>query len=1008
MKKGVLAVSLPVKISILFYIAFIAYVFYGFFILSYEKKTTIHRVYSLCCFSVAIWAFSFSMANSADSYESCLFWRQAASLGFGTFFSLFLHFILILTNRTKVLRNKLTYIALYLPAIVNIIIFDLYKEIADTVYSLEYYHSGWINVSDLDCFDIYYNVYYLSFTFIGISLLLHWGMKSKNQLEKKEAYTISISYLISVLLGAMTEFIINAFFNIRIPQIAPLIILFPLSTMFFSTKQCGSVLSVTKNRIAPIGTLLSENSKFHLYRYLSVGYLFAGLINFGVIIFSRRESFISNALFSCFIILLGVILYMIQRLSLKLSIKDLLSSFIMTVTVPLFIIKYIEASAIYALVISLIFLLVSIAFNQRRMLYQTGIITIFSLLFLWWKQPSQIVYMSSLDHILRLLVYVVILGFAAYVNHIYLMRLHENEEQIEMKNLLSQISNLFLMADESNIDKKMNQVLYLCNRHFQADRFYIVIFSAKDSHCKKRIYEWCNNGIEPLKEKLEVIDDKQIKEWLVQRRSKSLILNELMNKDQTIGLIGFETLDEKAIVKKHHREIFNLMTHMISSVWNKIETEKENNYRANYDTLTGLVNRGRLLSQLRDEIELARDSGDQIGIIFVDVDSFKSINDTLGHNGGDTLLILIIQRLKKHVRYSDTVARFGGDEFLILLPNLIQEDLKKIANKILNGFKRPIVVNQQSFFVTVSLGLSLYPTDGIQAEELIRFADMAMYQSKINGKNKYTLCSEEMRRQALYQVELTNDLYHALERKEFVLQYQPQVNTKTGELLGVEALIRWHHPIKGCISPGIFIPLVESSGLINNIGEWVLYEACRQCKEWEAQGLPFINMAVNLSLAQFLNPSLVNMVKSILTQTKLNPHILELEITESIATYDKDNILKTMNKLKDLGVSLSIDDFGTEYSSLSRLEQMPIDKIKIDMKFVHGIATGSKDEGIIQVMLQMGQAFGLKVIAEGVENQTQYNFLKDHACDEIQGFFFHKPMPPEEITNLLKLKTPKP
>jgi diguanylate cyclase (GGDEF)-like protein len=776
--------------------------------------------------------------------------------------------------------------------------------------------------------------------------------------------------------------------------------------------------------------ILSENARFHLYRLITGAYFFTSVISFGAQYFSKRESLGTSLVFNFVIFMLGFLLYHIQNMKENFADRDFFSDLVLAITIPVMIFNYFEYTAIYVLIIPFIFLLVGICLNQKRMLSLTAGFTFIPLVGIWVIQPNQIVVMSSLDHGIRLMVFVVLFVFAFYINHIYRMRLKENEEQMKMQSFLSQITNLFLMADESNMDKKMDQMLSMCSQRFDMDRIYIIIFS-KSRHEKNKVYEWYKEGFEPIRQTLEdtfirdlpiwidfeklknnkyisfpdvpQMKSSQAKDWLESRNIKSFLLNAMVNKDQVFGLIGIETIHESVTFQKSPTEFLSLLTHLISNVWNKIESEKENNYRANYDTLTGLVNRSSLNRKLDEEIEIASAKHNIIGIIFVDVDSFKTVNDTLGHSGGDALLIQISQRLKKLVRYYDTVSRFGGDEFVIMISDITKEDdIKKIADKILVGFNRPFYINNQSFYITVSLGISIYPTDGDKSEELIRYADMAMYHSKINGKNKYTICSDDMRRQVLLQTELTNDLHHALEHREFVLYYQPQINAKDGRILGFEALIRWKHPTRGFIAPGIFIPLAERTGLINSIGEWVLYEACRQNKAWEAMGYHNLNVAVNLSLAQFLNPNLVNTVRATLIQTKLKPQFLELEITESIAAYDKDSIIKTMNKLKELGVSLSIDDFGVEYSSLSRLDQMPIDKIKIDMKFVHGITSGNKDEGIIQVILQMGRIFGLRVIAEGVENESQLSFLKRNNCDEIQGFYYYKPMTAEDITNLLE------
>jgi len=332
-------------------------------------------------------------------------------------------------------------------------------------------------------------------------------------------------------------------------------------------------------------------------------------------------------------------------------------------------------------------------------------------------------------------------------------------------------------------------------------------------------------------------------------------------------------------------------------------------------------------------------------------------------------------------------------------------DIKYIgesANKIMSVFNEPITIKGQEFFITASAGVAVFPFDGEDADELIKNADMAMYAAKSTGKNKVTFCSAEMKKEVLDNMELTNSLYRAVGRNELFLLYQPQVNPDTIEIIGLEALIRWRHPVKGIIPPTKFIPIAEKTSLIHSIGEWVLMTACRQNMEWQNQGLKPTRIAVNLSVKQFHSPNIVNVVDRVLRETKLMPCYLELEVTESLGTHDKDYVINTMNKLKALGLSLSIDDFGTDYSSLGRLKDLPVDRIKIDMQFIRGIAKNAKDEGIIKIILQLGKTLGLHVVAEGVETQQQLAFLKDNLCFEIQGFYFHKPVVAEDIVPILR------
>ncbi|NLD46244.1 MAG: bifunctional diguanylate cyclase/phosphodiesterase, partial [Clostridiaceae bacterium] len=332
----------------------------------------------------------------------------------------------------------------------------------------------------------------------------------------------------------------------------------------------------------------------------------------------------------------------------------------------------------------------------------------------------------------------------------------------------------------------------------------------------------------------------------------------------------------------------------------------------------------------------------------------------------------------------------------------------KIVEKIMELISQPVTIREQEFFVTASLGVSIYPADGETVEALMKNADLAMYISKNSGKNKYTICSTDMKENALKKIKLTNALYRAIERNELLLYYQPQVSISTKEIVGVEALIRWNNPEFGMVQPSSFVPLAEKTGLINNIGCWVLRTACMQIKKWQSMGLPLLRISVNISVEQFRDRKLIDTVDKVLKQTGFDAKYLELEITESIAVEGEEHVVKVLHQLKELGILISIDDFGMEYSSLGRLKALPIDQLKIDMRFVQNISKGnSKDEVIVRTIIQLAKNLDLNVIVEGIETEEQFRFFEKENCDEIQGYYFYRPMPALELEKILKNRRKK-
>ena len=422
---------------------------------------------------------------------------------------------------------------------------------------------------------------------------------------------------------------------------------------------------------------------------------------------------------------------------------------------------------------------------------------------------------------------------------------------------------------------------------------------------------------------------------------------------------------------------------------------------AYHDYLTGLPNRLFLSEKINYAIKLASQRETMLVIMFLDLNDFKLINDTMGHDKGDQLLIEVSERLVTSLRKCDTVARLGGDEFILLIEDVTDEnDINEIIKKILKNFNEPYILNNQECVITTSIGVSVYPTDGTDAGELIKNADIAMYKSKGKGKNLYERCSPVMKTKVLETMNLTNNLYSALKRNELEVYYQPQV-TCNSNIVGLEALLRWNHPQLGRVSPAEFIPIAEQTGLIVPIGEWVLRTACKQNKAWQDAGLPTLRMGVNLSIRQFQNCSFVQDVEKILIETGFDAQFLELEITESAFMAKKELIIESLYAFKKLGIHIAIDDFGEVYSSLNYLKQLPVDRIKIPMSFIKGINVNKADESITKAIIVLAKSMGLGVIAEGVETKSQFEFLNQQMCNEIQGFYYYKPMPAIEVEKLL-------
>lgn len=435
-------------------------------------------------------------------------------------------------------------------------------------------------------------------------------------------------------------------------------------------------------------------------------------------------------------------------------------------------------------------------------------------------------------------------------------------------------------------------------------------------------------------------------------------------------------------------------------------------HQAYHDALTNLGNRRLFMDRLTQALPRVTWHNRHVAVLFLDLDHFKSINDALGHSVGDRLLQAVGDRLTGCVRQGDTVARLGGDEFAIVLADVARaSDVQKVAQKVIDAFSQPYLLEGREFFTTTSIGISIYPNDAQDPESLVKNADVAMYRAKRHGRNNYQHYSPDMNAQALERLAIETSLRHALEREELFLEYQPQVDLGTERIIGFEVLLRWLHPDLGRMPPGAFIPLAEESGLIVPIGEWVLRTACAQCKGWQAAGLPPIQVAVNVSPRQLRHHNLLRVVDRTLKETGLDPHFLELELTESFMQ-DAEEAIYLLSELQSLGVRISIDDFGTGYSSLNHLKRYPIHKLKVDQSFVRDIDHDPHDRAIVKAIIALAHSMNLKAVAEGVETEEQLAYLHSLQCDEAQGYFLGRPMPAADASRLLadlgtEIATPK-
>ncbi len=1011
----------------LFYISAFLCIGIGIYLLYININTLLNKSAFLLCVSLSCWCYGIVRSLMAANYEGSMCWKRFAAIGIGMFFSFLIHFIFVLTGKEIFVKKEWVKIVIYFPAVIIVYLFAISDKVTHQLYQLQRTSIGWISKTDFNIWIVFYDIFVYSLLLVCLYMIYRWKVNTNDVQKKKCATLILYSLLLFLIVSIITEIMEKLHINNYMHEFAPIIMLFPMIYFCYAIKKHDFM----KKTVVKEDIVFMEQFRTKIIRYLARSFYAGGLIYFISEYMNDRYSDFSRVFsFSLFLASFGLAIYMIQRYLKNRELKILLYALILSIAIPVITLRFLQYASITVWAFPFIIIIAALLFNNSTILIMISTSVMLTQLYIWIKVPNCIVVVGTSDYFGRIGLVGLAVCLAYYINKIYLLRLSQLSERIRIQDLLFLISSQIINVNNDNISEKMEEVLRLLCEHIDADRAHIYYNNPQNETADIEYFYWCNentllnNDIEKNSDlfnsiywKNEVTENGVIqiydvfklpeavskeKELLIEQNVKSMLAVPFISNGK---INGFMRIDFVFTNKEWDDEFIKLLTtvgNILGDSNIKANSEKKMHQMVYYDQLTNIPNRELFGKCINQAIKRSSKNGDLFGIILLDLDSFKTVNDTMGHHCGDKVLILIADRLERCLRKTDIVCRFGGDEFLILLNGITSDkDIEAVVLKIIKQFEEPLTIEEQEFFITASVGISSFPIDGTDKDTLIKNADIAMYEAKNNGKNQFVFCSKEMKEDIQQTMIVTNCLYHALERGELEIAYQPQVLITSGSIIAAEALARWNHPDLGNISPAVFIPIAEQTGLINSIGEWILSESCKQNKIWQEMGLPPIRMAVNVSVKQLLKPDFVDKVAEILKETELEPRYLELEITENIAIQESGFIFDVLYRLKAIGISLAIDDFGIEYSSLNRIKMLPIDRLKIDMNFIRGILNNDKDKVIVDVIIKLAKDLHLKVIAEGVEKEEQLIYLKQKKCDEVQGYYFYRPLNKEKFEEIL-------
>lgn len=759
-------------LSFMFFLAFCIYLYWGIDIIRINKTEQENKIFLGICIAMSIWAFSFAMSNSASDIKSAIFWGRISSLGWTSVYSLMLHFLILLSN--KKLNSKQTKLLglLHLPAIINMYIFSFSNKLAITQYNLIKIDLGWTNRSIGNGLDMFFRLYYISYILMSILLVWIWQRKIEDRQTAKRAKFITYSLIASGVLGTLTDIVMTSFLNKPMPQLGPIFILLPTGAMYYAVRY----FDIFKAKISiKEEIILTSEEQENILKNISLGFYTASLLAFlsEYIPYVSRKNAFRDALVKALIIFsIGIIIRLIQKIK-KENIKRILTTIALVLSVPIYLFQFVEYGSATVWAFTMILIVAATIFSEKILLYSITIISIITQILIWIIHPEITLVLDKYDYILRIGMLVVAFFIGLSTNKIYVSKIKDNKNKVEFQKIVSDILFDFLDINQENFDWKVNKLLKEIGEFFHVDRTYLFTINP-DNDTMTYSNEWCNRGInkevgtieeipldvfpwwiEELETKgmvyIEDVDEmpkeaREEQEQLHRQEVKSLVSVPVMVNDKIKAFIGIDSVLENTPWSTENIEMLNIMANILSSGFMKVKADKEIEYMAYYDNLTGIPNRLLFKDRVENAISLAERNEKFISIMFIDLDNFKSVNDTMGHDGGDYLLKEVSNGLSKRIRKTDTVARFGGDEFIILLNNIDNHnDISKIADNIMRVFSKPFIINGQEVFITASGGIATYPIDGEDSESLVKNADTAMYEAKYNGKNQYSLCTPDMK-----------------------------------------------------------------------------------------------------------------------------------------------------------------------------------------------------------------------------------------------------------------------
>lgn len=1003
-------------IPTLFYILLLFYFYSGLRVYSYDTKDPVHKTFFYMNLGLSTWSLMAVLITHVGTGQDALLWTFVSVFGWGFVYSFLSSHLIHLTGYApKMNRKKWTLV--YAPILISLST-TLYSFLSGEMEKrLRYGDYGWTYKVGGEPWTTWLKVYYFLMGFSALYMLYQWKPKPEMFIRGKYQKVISVTLKISLLLGLPKILGFYEYFGLGLLGLGPIHMLPAVGGLLYVLVSKARSEREVESFIPKRGEYLSAKTHDKIFFYVSQVYLLAAFLVFYVQVLLNVKEIIRTSFLSATLFFIGLFVFYLLKVKISVRTRDDIINSILSLSIPFVTLFFSEVSVGFAFAAPVILIFMAVAFNNKNLLIATSTMSVITLILLWIMYPQMAGSFRGPEHFARLLIFFIIIGIAFFINDIYRKRQQQFERQIDHERFLADMVQLMSKARYSNVKSNLEVFLEETVYYMEADYGSVHIFSDIKDGVHRKFEQYGRGDLAGIRKNLRFSsvldhlledttraehDEANIRRIIARFRAAmteekvALMIQPVVESEKVIGVMCLGSFDRNSW-DEGYQNSFELIVKNLSSMLYKVKKEDELYRMAYYDALTGLPNRVMFSKILTDMLERSEE-GEYTALLFLDLDDFKNINDLLGHSVGDQLLVEVVSRIKPKLYNDKHISRFGGDEFLVVLPNMKSvEEIETKVREILDTAIGTFQFDERLISTGASIGVSIYPKDGRQAEDLIRYADLAMYSAKNHGKNQYVLCTEDIKAKFVYEKEIENDLHYAITNKEFVLYYQPRVHGESLDIVGVEALLRWNHPEKGMIPPGVFIPIAERIGLMSEIDQWVFREACRQNLYWQRKGYKKINMSVNVTPMTFAGNFEGSDILKNLRERIWDPSYIEVEITENTMYFSPESIRNRLNYLRGMGMSVALDDFGIAYSSLGRLHELPIDKIKIDRQFVVNLNEAEKGKNLYDGILHLGRSLGLVINVEGVENEAQAAYVRSRGCDEIQGFYYYRPMPPEQV-----------